>query len=222
MRLFIGYEPRQPVAAQVLAHSIWSRASLPVSITYLHLPQLPIKRRGLTAFTYSRFLVPYLSNFEGVSLFLDSDMLCLGVIEDLLIYPVAYATTGVFVVKHTRAFERPSVMLFQNSLCTRLTTEYVEDPRHPLFDLAWASEVGELPKEWNHLVGYDPPNPQAKLVHFTQGIPCWPETHDSEFGQAWREEAKRSMSTVSFEAIMGRSVHVESVRQRLAKKGAPV
>jgi hypothetical protein len=31
--------------------------------------------------------------------------------------------------------------------------------------------IGELPAEWNHLVGVNEPNPDAKLVHFTLGVP---------------------------------------------------
>lgn len=222
MNIFIGHDPRQPVAAQVLAYSIWTHAIGPVAVTSLHLSQLPIKRRGLTEFTYSRYLVPFLSHFEGISLFMDSDMLCRSDLTQLFAYPLAYPEIEVFVVKHLQLYEWPSLMVFNNARCKRLTPAYIEDTRNALYDMKWAETVGDLPKEWNHLVGYEPPNPEAKVVHFTQGIPCWPETHDSEFGQAWREEAKRSMSTVSFEAMMGRSVHVESVRQRLAKKGAAV
>ena len=218
MNVFIGYDPRQPVAAQVLAHSIWRHALGPVSITYLCLSQLPIKRRGLTEFTYSRYLVPFLSEFHGTSIFIDSDMLCRSDLTQLFAYPLAYPEMEVFVVKHLQLYEWPSLMVFNNARCTRLTPAYIEATMNPLYDMKWAEAVGELPNEWNHLVGYDLPNPDAKLVHFTQGIPCWPETHDSEFGQAWREEAKRSMSTLSFSAIMGPSVHAESVYKRLRKE----
>ena len=69
LRIFVGFDPRQPVAFQTLVHSIWSRASLPVSITRLQLNQLPLKRRGLTEFTYSRYMVLYLCGYEGEALF---------------------------------------------------------------------------------------------------------------------------------------------------------
>jgi hypothetical protein len=78
--------------------------------------------------------------------------------------------------------------------------------------------VGGLPKEWNHLVGYDPPNKDAKLIHFTQGIPIFPETKDSEFATEWLAEYESMKGTVSWEEIMGRSVHKESVLKRLAAK----
>jgi lipopolysaccharide biosynthesis glycosyltransferase len=69
---------------QVLAHSIYKRASKPVSITPLVLSQLPIKRVGLTEFTYSRYLVPYLCGYEGLAIFMDADMLCLGDVHELV------------------------------------------------------------------------------------------------------------------------------------------
>ncbi len=212
-RVFIGYEPRQPVAYQVAAHSVARRAKGPVAITPLMLSQLPIKRRGLTDFTYSRFLVPYLSGFEGVSIFLDSDVLCLGDITELLAYPLAYHEAGVFVVPHQKVFERPSVMVFNNPRCAMLTPEYIQDSAHKLFDLKWTNTWGTLPAEWNHLVGYDLANPDAKLAHFTQGIPCWPETKDCEFAGKWHDELMHSCSTVNFNALMGQSVHVPHMQK---------
>ena len=216
LRVYIGFDPRQPVAFQVAAHSVWKHASVPVEITRLQLNQLPIKRVGLTSFTFSRFLVPWLSDYDGTSIFLDSDILCRYDLSDLLAYPLAYPEASVFVVDHARKFERPSVMVFNNALCKTLTPEYVETA--PLFDFAWASKIGTLPKEWNHLVGYDAPNPLAHVVHFTMGIPCWPETIGSEFAQDWLAMFKEQAGSVSFEALMGPSVHVPHVRNRLAKE----
>lgn len=209
LNCFIGYDPRQPIAASVLAHSVARRCSVPVSITFLHLDQLPITRRGLTEFTYSRFLVPYLSGYDGVSIFLDSDMLCLGDLENLMAYPMEALGCGVFVVPHTLKFERPSVMVFRNALCKMLTPEYVQNMNNNLFNFAWTAHVGGLPKEWNHLVGYDAPNPDAQLIHFTQGIPCWPETKHCAYSYEWRQEAQHMMSSVSFQELMGKSVHVQ-------------
>lgn len=65
IRVFIGYDPRQPLAYNVMQHSIARHSSVPVAITPLILDQLPITRRGLTEFTYSRFLVPALCDFKG-------------------------------------------------------------------------------------------------------------------------------------------------------------
>lgn len=218
IRVFIGFDPRQPVAFNVLAHSIASRASKPVSITRLQLNQLPLTRRGLTEFTYSRFLVPWLSNYEGISIFLDPDMLCLCDIEELMAYPLEHLGQAVFVVPHTMKFERPSVMVFRNALCKVLTPEYVQNMNNPLFNFAWASSVGGLPSAYNHLVGYDPPSTDARIVHFTQGIPCWPETKDSEYAPDWYAEVRSLVGTVTFEELMGKSVHKTHVLKRLEEE----
>lgn len=213
LRVYIGYDPRQPVAYQVVAHSVWTRASKPVSITRLQLNQLPITRRGLTEFTYSRFLAPWLAGYTGQSLFLDADILVSGDVYDLVAAAYleqveAKREPAVWVVKNPRRFEWPSMMLFNNSLCTALTPEWVEDPKNNPYDMAlWANEIGGLPSEWNHIVGYDAPRPDAKLVHYTAGIPCWPETKDCEYAAEWRKEAAATISTVSFEALMGKSIH---------------
>lgn len=210
IRIFIGYDPRQPVAFHVAAHSIMRRASTPVSITPLVLSQLPITRRGLTEFTYSRFLVPYLCGFNGRAIFVDSDMLCRGDIAEIAHLNLDAA--AVAVVWHEQVFERPSVMVFDNTRCSVLTPEYVDTKSHQLFDLAWthrASNIAALPPEWNHLVGYDAPNPDAKMVHFTKGVPCWPETSTCEFAAEWRAELLHLASTVSYQALMGTSVHAQ-------------
>ena len=80
LRIFVGHDPLQPASTTVLVHSIISRASKPVCVTPLSLKTLPIKRRGLTEFTYSRFLTPYLCDYQGWSLFLNAHML---VLEDI-------------------------------------------------------------------------------------------------------------------------------------------
>ena len=69
-------------------------------VVRLQLNQLPITRRGLTEFTYSRFLVPYLSGYDGYSLFLDADMLVLADVYQIL--DVVDPHAAVSVVLHER------------------------------------------------------------------------------------------------------------------------
>lgn len=90
-RIFIGFDDRESVAYHVLAHSILSRASVPVTV--MPLVQSSLREAGLywrergptesTAFSMTRFLVPHLSGYYGHSLFLDCDMLCRVDIQDL-------------------------------------------------------------------------------------------------------------------------------------------
>ena len=207
INLFIGLDSRQPLAFQVAAHSAWQYVSGPMSVTRLDLRSLPISRRGLTEFTYSRFLAPYLCDFQGVSIFLDSDVLVRGDLAELLAYPLMEPTTPVFVVQGSKKFEWASVMVFNNAYCKMLTPAFIDNPKLQPLSFEWAHTVGDLPKVWNHLVSYDAPNPDAKLVHFTQGIPVWPETKDCEFADEWHAALQASCSTCSFDALMGKSVH---------------
>lgn len=212
MNVYIGYDQRQPLAYSVAAHSVWEKAEGPVTVAPVKLSHLPLKRRGLTDFTYSRFLVPYLSQYDGVSLFIDADVLVRGDVIQLLAYPVAYPDVPVFMVKGKLKYEWASVMLFNNKLCRSLTPKFVEDPANKMFDMEWATKIGDLPKEWNHLVGYDEYNDKAKLVHFTQGIPIWPETKDCDFSTEWLATYRHMNSSVSFQEIMGSSVHVKHMQ----------
>lgn len=212
VNVMIGYDIRQPVAFQVAAHSVWQHASCPVNITRLDIRTLPMKRVGLTEFTYTRFLAPYLCDYEGISMFMDSDVLVRSDVAELLAYPIMFPDTPVFVVKGEKKFEWASVMVFHNALCDHLTPSSLSDPQRNPLAFQWADTVGELPKDWNHLVGYDKPNPKAKLVHFTQGIPVWDQTRQCEHANEWHEVLQDSCKTVSFNALMGQSVHIQHMK----------
>jgi lipopolysaccharide biosynthesis glycosyltransferase len=88
-----------------------------------------------------------------------------------------------------------SVILFNNALCKKLTPEFVQNATGAeLHRFYWTGSddlVGALPAEWNWLdIEYDY-NPDAKLVHYTLGTPCF---HDfaaregSSFAAEWHRE----------------------------------
>jgi len=217
-RIFIGYDERQPVAYNVLAHSIIARASQPVAITPLVQRTLPTKREGLTPFTWSRFLVPWLCGYKGMALFLDIDIMVRADIVELFHHGAG--SGAVAVSKNPMTFEWASVILFNCDHLDnrRLTPELVEGG-HKLHAISWTEAITDLPREWNHLVGYDKPNPDAKLVHFTQGIPAFPETQDCEFAAEWMQEANTAVSSKPWHVLMGNSVHAKPVFDRLASSG---
>lgn len=213
MKIFIGNDPRLSLQANVLANSIQRQSTKPVSITMLNLNTLPIKRKGLTEFTYSRYLVPWICNYEGWALFLDSDMLVMDDISKL--FDLKNEDYGVMVVKNRQRFEWPSLMLFNNPKCKALTPEFVETYKSPQ-DFSWA-EVGELPGEWNHCCNYDEPK-KASIAHYTQGIPQWFETRDSEYAAEWFKEKALMESTIEWRDIMASSVHARPVLEKLFKR----
>jgi lipopolysaccharide biosynthesis glycosyltransferase len=215
LRVFIGYDPRQPLAYNVLQHSIVRHASAPVAITPLILSQLPLKRRGLTEFTYSRFLVPYLCDYQGLAVFMDADMVVKGDVSEL--HMCGDSGLPVHVMKAQPKFEWASVMVFNCDKCRVLTPEFIESDQD-IFGLGWANgDVGEIPDEWNHCVGYQDPK-QAKLYHYTQGLPCWPETQGLAEDQAWQSESALIAKTVTWKELMGKSVHAKPVLDRLMRR----
>jgi len=212
INVFIGYDERQPLAFTVLSHSIVRHASVPVSITPLILSQLPIKRRGLTSFTYSRFLVPYLCQYKGTAVFMDADIVVTGDIAEL--FEEAAPQLSVHVMQNQPKFEWASVMLFNNYMCKNLQPEFIEDEANILFDLEWArGRVGTLPSEWNHCVGYAEPK-EAKLYHYTQGLPCLIEPAGLPEDQHWHDAFDAAVHTVPWSELMGNSVHAEPVMKR--------
>ena len=220
IRIFIGYDPREPIAYNVLCHSIHTRASQPVSITPLMLSQLKKvmwrKRQDLqsTDFSFSRFLTPYLCDFLGWSLFMDCDMLVLDDIEKL--WSLRDEQFAVQCVKHdhkpretSKFLNQPqstyekknwsSVTLFNNAKCTTLTPDYVNTASgldlHRFNWLKTDSLIGELPNRWNHLVDYDSPQPISEIsnLHFTTGGPYFKEYSNCGYATYWFKERDRML-----------------------------
>ena len=69
LRIFIGWDSREAECTDVLAYSLKKQATIPLDIRYLKLAELdfdrPLDPLQSTEFTYSRFLVPYLCQYEG-------------------------------------------------------------------------------------------------------------------------------------------------------------
>lgn len=208
LSIFIGYDPREAVAYHVLAHSIIKRATSPVSITPLtraHLNESYTRKRDpreTTDFSLTRFLVPYLSGYEGISIYMDCDMLCLTNITRL----VPDGDAAVWVCQHdyepkteTKFLGQQqsrypkknwsSLMVFDNAKCRILSPEYVNQATPlMLHQLLWASAVGSLPLEWNWLVGEYKHNTAAKILHYTVGGPWFKAFEHCDYAHEWHQE----------------------------------
>jgi lipopolysaccharide biosynthesis glycosyltransferase len=219
LRIYIGYDPRESVAWHTCVNSILKRSTIPVSFCPLRVQNLqPFFNREKTInesneFSYSRFLAPYLSNYEGFSLYLDCDMLFTCDIKDLI--DIVDLNVAISVVKHeytssvkekflgNKQLNYPrknwsSFMLFNNAHSGNkiLTPEYCEtQPGSVLHRLAWLDDkdIGSLDLSWNFLVGEYPlslidgvPN----NIHWTLGGPYFSEYNDTAFASLWEKEAK--------------------------------
>ena len=82
--VFVGYDPHERAAVNVLIDSIYQHSSVPLAITPILASQLTDvfsrERNPLqsTEFSFTRFLVPHLMGYQGWAVFMDCDMLCRG------------------------------------------------------------------------------------------------------------------------------------------------
>lgn len=221
IRVFIGYDRKEPVAFSTFAHSILRRSSEPVSIIPVALKNLENifgrERNALQAtdFSFSRFLVPYLCGFEGWAIFADCDQLMLADIADA--WALRNDQYAVQVVKHDHVPTEKtkflgqvqttypmknwtSFMLMNCSKCFRLTPDYVNTATgldlHRFNWLHDPSLIGSLPHEWNHLVGYDAPQGDEKNLHFTEGGPWFKDYEHVAFADLWRRERNAAFGIV--------------------------
>ena len=215
IRVFIGFDPRESVAFHVLSQSIHARASQPVSIAPIMLSQLhglmtrardPLQS---TDFSFSRFLTPFLCDYQGWAVFMDCDMLVLDDIEKL--WGLRDENYAVQVVKHDHIpkedtkflgsaqtrYEKKnwsSVMLLNCAKCKMLTPDYVNTASgldlHRFHWLDGDHLIGDIPHSWNHLVAYDPSKPTTEIsnLHFTSGGPYFNEYHNTEYADEWVNE----------------------------------
>jgi len=146
--------------------------------------------------------------------FMDADIVVTGDIVDLFKHAKA-SEYSVHVMQEQKPFEWPSVMLFNNACCHQLTPAYIDNEANNPYKFEWARDrVGTFPAEWNHCVGYAKPK-QAKLYHYTQGLPCWREVAGLPENEAWLEAYSHLTDTVSWKELMGTSVHAQHVLKRM-------
>jgi hypothetical protein len=174
------------------------------------------QRDGTNAFIYTRFLIPFLQGFTGWAIFADgADMICQADISEL--YALRDHYKAVQVVKHDYKTKHPrkyvgtgmearnddypcknwsSLMLINCShfAWRQMTPEKIAAMTGPeLHRFSWMADefVGSLPLEWNWIADEHGPNPDAKLIHWTAGIPAWPAYKDTPMADEWREAASK-------------------------------
>lgn len=184
INVFIGWDSREPIAADVCAYSILKHASVPVKIHYLKLNELEKQKvitrkrevNASTEFTYTRFLVPHLMKHRGKAIFCDCDFLwtrdikeLYDLIDDKSVYVVPHENYG-YIPKTKMKMDGQqqtvyprknwsSMMAFncETEDCKKLTSAVVnESPLSYLHQIEWCpdSRIGLLKPTWNWLSGY--------------------------------------------------------------------
>lgn len=164
--------------------------------------------RMSTEFAISRFFVPRLCEYEeGVlAMFIDCDVL--GLCDFNEIFDLCDPRDAISCVQHrhlpihyTKMDGLPqtqyarknwsSMMVFSCDHPVHKTLESVlnEWPGRDLHAFAWCPThlIGPLPPTYNHLVGDSVHDPNAKVVHFTNGGP-WHKEHSDLFKAEWLAE----------------------------------
>ena len=210
INVFIGYDSKEKVAFSTLSYSILKNSTKPVAITPIALNNIKddfVRERGAlssTEFSFSRFLVPYMMNYQGWALFMDCDMLMEADITEL--WRLRDDKYAVQVCKHdytpknkTKFLNQvqttypkknwSSFMLMNCKKCTQLTPNYVNRASGlELHQFKWLESeelIGDLPLEWNWLADEYEYKKDIKNVHFTQGGPWFEEYSNCQYSQNW-------------------------------------
>jgi hypothetical protein len=210
INIFIGYDSKEKIAYHVLSESILRNSTKPVSITPIYLPNIKddfLRERNIlssTEFSFSRFIIPHLMNYQGWALFMDCDMLMKADVEEL--WRLRDDKYAVQVSKHDyvprtetkflghiqTAYPKKnwsSFMLMNCKKCTRLTPDYVNKASGlELHQFKWLENeelIGSLPLEWNWLVGEYPYKEEVKNIHYTEGGPYFENYSDCDYSSDW-------------------------------------
>ena len=218
INIFIGYDSKEKVAYNVLSHSIIQNSTKPVAITPIALNNLKddfVRERNAlssTEFSFSRFMIPHLMNYQGWALFMDCDMLMFEDVSKL--WRMRDDSKAIQVCKHDYTPKTDtkflgqvqtkypkknwsSFMLMNCKKCTTLTPDYVNKASGlELHQFKWLESeelIGEIPLEWNWLVGEYDYKENVSNVHYTEGGPWFEEYKDVDYSQDWFQNYKECM-----------------------------
>lgn len=219
-KIFIGYDRREVPAYNACIKSIKDNSNEEINIIQLNTGELRksnIYTRdkdplSSTEFTFSRFLVPYLSNYTGWALFCDCDFIFLDDIQSLL--SLADDRYAVMCVQHDYSptskikmdgkiqhlyprknwsslvlwnCSHPSNKMLTPSVINTQTGQY-------LHRFSWLAddEIGSIPLQWNWLVGWyqEPRDGSPKALHFTEGGPWFEGFEDCEYSNYYYKYVK--------------------------------
>lgn len=218
-KIFVGWDSREDIAFQVCKHSIFKNTKMPNDVEVIPIKLDELRERGLywrdpdelgsTEFTFSRFLVPELMNFDGWAVFCDCDFLFLSDIQKLFHYTEDHY--AVMCVHHDYtpkegmkmdgkaqlAYPRKnwsSMMLINCGHPSNkiLTKELVNDPSTTgqfLHRFSWLkdNEIGQIPHNWNWLINWyqEPVNGTPMALHYTEGGPWFKEYERCDYAIDW-------------------------------------
>lgn len=161
-----------------------------------------------TEFAISRFFVPLLAH-AGYALFADSDVVFME--DPLELLAMVDPSKAVSVVKHEHFAGEGTKMRgqTQTTYARKLWSSVIlwncdhpankrlnlttlnQWPGRDLHGFRWLadSEIGDLPKEANWLVGMQPKPARPMIAHWTLGTPDMPQRRVTEHDELWWKQA---------------------------------
>ena len=214
MKVFVGYDDREDIAYKVCEYSV-KRKNKKAQVFPLKQEELKEKKLywrekdplSSTAFTFTRFLVPALMNYEGWAIFCDCDIIWM--IDPAEIMKYADEKYAVMVVKHDYTPPEGLKMDGQKQLpyprknwssvilwnCghpsnKKVTPDLVNtETGQYLHRFNWLKneEIGELSHHWNWLVNHyhEPKDGTPHVIHYTEGGPWFDNYKHCEYGYHW-------------------------------------
>jgi lipopolysaccharide biosynthesis glycosyltransferase len=227
LTVYIGWDSREPIAADVCRHSILEHSSIPVNIVMLKQDELrasglywrDVDKLASTEFTFTRFLVPELNNFEETAIFMDSDMVLTTDIAELI--AEVDPTKAISCVQHDYTPPPGMKMDGQQQLAyprknwssmvvwncahpanKQVTKKLVNDPEITgayLHRFSWLNDksIGLLGPQWNWLVGWyvEGRDGLPSLLHYTEGGPWFPNHQNCLYADVWNIYYKDYLSS---------------------------
>lgn len=209
MKIFTGYDAREAIGWHVFASSL-----IRTSKKYQLMPPVYGEQLdGSNAFTYARFSVPERCGWSGWALYVDgSDMILRADIAELeelqddkfavLVAKHDYKTShprkyvGTEMEADNRDYPRKnwsSVILWNCGHAAHfMARDHLRGSDGPLLHrFGWLPDrlIGDLPLTWNWLDEYGE-NPEAKLIHYTTGIPGFAHYAQAPHAREWKDEAR--------------------------------
>ena len=210
INIVVGFDPKEAIAYHVFCQSIIEYSTTPVQFIPLIMNygiNNIFPSDGSNRFTYSRFLTPYLMNFQGWAIFADGDMVCKEDVTEL--WKLRDPTKAVQVVKHnykTKYSKKyldnknedyprknwSSLILWNCGHAKNkvLIPSFIDGKSGSyLHRFSWLNdeEIGELNSQWNWLAIEFDDNPDAKIIHYTLGTPCFKDYKSSSMSNYWHE-----------------------------------
>ncbi len=221
--LAVGFDQKEAVAYHTFVQSVIDKTSISVRFMPLNMKSLSeyseVHTDGSNEFIYSRFLVPYLMNFDGWAIYLDGDMICVEDIKKL--WDLRNDKYAVQVVKHdykTKIAKKywgnknedyprknwSSVIIWncEHPKNKILTPEFISRKEGSfLHRFNWLKdiEIGELPKTWNWLAIEYEEKKDLDLIHYTLGTPCFKEYSKKPLSEYWKRSYHNLLSGIEEE-----------------------